>query len=271
MSIGSISDALSQISTIEAQLQQLQSGALLDSVLGVSSDTAATTDSNSSSTAASSGSASSTDFADALAQAQTATTGTSGSDTAASDGAGTLASLASTAALSAGTASTANTASTAATSTYNTSGATLPASASTLLTSGQQQFASALSADTGLNPGVVTAWMLSEESGTAAQSRQVAGNNDWLNIGYTDSGAYGASDSVWSDPTTAATATAQWLQGQNSISGYGGASSGVQSILSSVGQTPQAQITAIQSSGWASSGYPDLTNVYDQVTGTTAT
>ena len=60
-----------------------------------------------------------------------------------------------------------------------------------MLTSGQQQFAATLSSETGLNPGVVTSWLLAEESGGAAQSRQAAGNNDWLNIGYTDSATYG--------------------------------------------------------------------------------
>ena len=258
MSIGSISDALSQISTIEGQLQQLESGTLLDSVLGVSGGSSTAPSTSTSGT-------SSSDFSDALAQAQTtpATEATSDSAATASstDGATALASLASTTAL---TGSTSTTGLASATS----SGVTLPASASTLLTTGQQQFASTLSADTGLNPGVVTSWLLSEESGSAAESRQTAGNNDWLNIGYTGSGTYGASDSVWSDPTTAATATAQWLQGQDSISGYGSASSGIQSILSSVGQTPQTQISALQNSGWSSGGYPDLASVYAQVTGT---
>lgn len=83
---------------------------------------------------------------------------------------------------------------------YTTTGSVaLPTGAGTMLTSSQQQFASTLSADTGLNPGVVSAWLLSEESGGAAQSRQAAGNNDWLNIGYTGSGTFGADDWIWSD------------------------------------------------------------------------
>jgi hypothetical protein len=143
----------------------------------------------------------------------------------------------------------------------------LPASASAALTSGQQQFASTLAADTGLNPGVVTAWLLAEESGSAAQSRQAAGNNDWLNVGYTDSGTYGAGDAVWSDPVSAANATAAWLKGQSSISGYGTASTGIQAILSSAGQPPAAQIQTIQSSGWSSGGYPSLPSIYASVSG----
>jgi hypothetical protein len=141
----------------------------------------------------------------------------------------------------------------------------LPAGAGTMLTSAQQTFASRLAADTGLDSGVVSAWLLAEESGGAAVSRQAANNNDWLNIGYTDSGTYGSADSVWSDPATAADATAGWLKGQNTIPGYGTASSGIQSILATAGQPPQAQISALQNSGWASSGYPSLPSLYQQV------
>ena len=143
--------------------------------------------------------------------------------------------------------------------------AVLPASASTLLTSGQQQFASRLAGDTGLSSSVVTAWLLAEESGGAATSRQSSNNNDWLNIGYTESATYGSSDSVWGSPTAAADATAGWLAGQNTIPGYGTASSGIQGILSTAGQSPAAQVAAIQGSGWASSGYPDLPSLVQQV------
>jgi hypothetical protein len=107
--------------------------------------------------------------------------------------------------------------------------------------------------------------LLAEESGGAAQSRQAQNNNDWLNIGYTDSGTYGSADSIWSDPVTAADATAGWLKGQNTIPGYGTASSGIQGILSTAGQPASVQIAALQNSGWASSGYPSLPSLYQQV------
>lgn len=148
-----------------------------------------------------------------------------------------------------------------------TGGATLPAQAGTMLTSAQQTFASRLAADTGLDSGVVSAWLLAEESGGAAVSRQSANNNDWLNIGYTDSGTYGSADNIWADPAAAADATAGWLKGQNTIPGYGTASSGIQAILSTAGQPPEAQISALQNSGWASSGYPSLPSLYQQVAG----
>jgi hypothetical protein len=146
-------------------------------------------------------------------------------------------------------------------------GAALPSSAQTMLTSNQQQFASRLAADTGLDPGVISAWLLAEESGGAAQSRDSQNNNDWLNIGYTDSATYGSSDSIWSNPATAADATAGWLKGQNTIPGYGTASTGIQAILGAVGQPASTQIAALQNSGWASSGYPSLPSLYQQVAG----
>jgi hypothetical protein len=147
----------------------------------------------------------------------------------------------------------------------STGGAALPAGAQTQLTSSQQQFASELASQTGLDPSVVSAWLLAEESGGAAQSRQAQNNNDWLNIGYTDSGTYGSADSVWSSPVTAADATAGWLKGQNTIPGYGTASSGIQNIVSTAGQPASVQISALQNSGWASSGYPSLPSLYQQV------
>ncbi len=148
-----------------------------------------------------------------------------------------------------------------------TGGAALPPGAQSQLTSGQQQFASQLAAQTGLDPSVISAWLLAEESGGAAQSRQAQNNNDWLNIGYTDSGTYGSSDPIWSNPITAANATAGWLKGQDTIPGYGTASAGIQSILGTAGQPAAVQIAALQHSGWASSGYPSLPSLYQQVAG----
>lgn len=146
-------------------------------------------------------------------------------------------------------------------------GAGLSAHAAGMMTPGQQQFATQLSAQTGLDPQVVASWMLAEESGGAATSREAEGNHNWLNIGWTDSGRYGTAGAVWSDPIAAANATAGWLKGQDTVAGYGRASAGVQSILTSAGQPPELQIAALQHSGWASSGYPDLPGVYRMVAG----
>jgi hypothetical protein len=139
--------------------------------------------------------------------------------------------------------------------------------AAQMMTSGQQRFATQLAAQTGLDPQVVAAWMLSEESGGAAASREQQGNHNWLNIGWTDAGRYGTTGAVWADPISAANATAGWLKGQDTIAGYGKASAGVQSILTTVGQPPDVQIAALQRSGWASGGYPSLPGVYRSVIG----
>jgi hypothetical protein len=242
----SYTDAVSRISQIQAQIASLQTA--FDPAAAGSTGAASGGASASTGTTA----AGSSSFADALAQAQQ-TSGVTGSG-ATED----VPNIATNGLLSSATG--------AYPSAYSsTGGVGLSASAQTMLTSDQQQFASRLAADTGMDPGVVSAWLLAEESGGAAQSRQSQNNNDWLNIGYTDSATYGAADSVWSDPITAADATAGWLKGQNTIPGYGTASAGIQSILTTAGSSPAAQIAALQGSGWASSGYPDLPSLYRQV------
>ena len=140
-----------------------------------------------------------------------------------------------------------------------------------MLAPAQQTFASVLAGATGLDAGVVSAWMLNEESGGAAAVREAANNNDWLNIGYTDTATYGAADMVWSDPTSAAIGTAQWLAGKPSIPGYGTSSEGIRAILDTAGSSPQAQIEAIQTSGWASGGEAALPSLYSEITGASST
>jgi hypothetical protein len=226
----SYTDAISQLSAVEAQIGQIQ-----DQLAGLQS-------------AFSPAAASSTGSSGMSAAGLTGDT--SSSDTA-SSGSSDFTSLLSSAVGSTGA----------------TGSTTLPPATGTMLTSDQRQFASRLAADTGLDPGVVSAWLLAEESGGAAVARQGANNNDWLNIGYTGSATYGSSDSIWSNPTSAADATAGWLKGENTIPGYGTASSGIQAILQTAGQDPSAQISALQNSGWASSGYTDLPSLYAQVAG----
>src|SRR5262249_4811639 len=86
---------------------------------------------------------------------------------------------------------------------------------SSLLTSGQEIFAGKLAELTGLDPRVIAAWTLAEESGSAAQGRQAASNFNWLNIGYFDSGAGQiAFDKSFGDPVSAAEQTARFLKGQ---------------------------------------------------------
>ena len=109
---------------------------------------------------------------------------------------------------------------------------------SSILTSGQEKFAGRLAELTGLDPRVVSAWELAEESGGAAQAREAAGNFNWLNIGYFDSGAGEiAFDKAFGDPVTAAEQTADFLKGK-----WGGASPGIRAILDTVGRDPQEQM-----------------------------
>jgi hypothetical protein len=145
------------------------------------------------------------------------------------------------------------------------SGASISVSSS-LLTSGQEKFAGRLAELTGLDPHVISAWELAEESGGAAQAREAAGNFNWLNIGYFDSGAGSiAFDKAFGDPVTAAEQTADFLKGK-----WGGASDGIRAILQTVGQGPQQQMMAIANSGWASSHYgggANLRATYDELGG----
>jgi hypothetical protein len=135
---------------------------------------------------------------------------------------------------------------------------------SNVLTSGQAKFAGRLAQLTGLDPRVIGAWQLAEESGGAAQSRESQGNFNWLNIAYFDSGPGAMThDAAWKDPISAAEQTARFLKGQ-----WGGASSGIQAIMKTVGQAPEQQMSAIANSGWASSGYrggADLRGTFDEL------
>ena len=135
---------------------------------------------------------------------------------------------------------------------------------SSLLTSGQETFAAHLAQLTGLDPRVVAAWELAEESGGPAQGREAASNFNWLNIGYFDSGTGQiAFDKAFGDPVSAAEQTARFLKGT-----WGGASSSIRAILSTVGQSSEQQIMAIANSDWASSHYgggANLRGTYDEL------
>jgi hypothetical protein len=144
---------------------------------------------------------------------------------------------------------------------------TLDGGAASLLTSGQQQFDAQLAADTGLDPNVIEAWLLNEQSGSAATYYQNKNFNDWLNIGITGSGNYGATDSIWSNPVTAANATAQWIEGNpNAVPGWK-RTTPLSGILNSAKQGAQAQVSAIQHSGWASGGETAIPSLLAEITG----
>jgi cell wall-associated NlpC family hydrolase len=118
------------------------------------------------------------------------------------------------------------------------------------LTPGQKVFAKQVAKRTGLNPRVVAAQALAEENGSYAAQREAEGNHNWLNIGYFDSGPGQLTQgSQWSNPRSAAKATARFLKGKEF-----GASEGIKAIIpESKGRGPEAQVSAIANSGWASS------------------
>lgn len=135
------------------------------------------------------------------------------------------------------------------------------------LTPNQEVFSSSLAKLTGLNANVLRGWTLAEESGGAARQRAAQANNNWLNVGYFDSGPGGLTKSQqWATPQAAAKATALFLEGKQ-----WGASPGIRGILNTKALTPQQQIAAIAKSGWASSGYnggKNLLATYGLVSGT---
>lgn len=124
----------------------------------------------------------------------------------------------------------------------------------------QMKFLNAVVSGTGLHPGVVAAWMAAEEP-VGAQSGY-RGTQDWLNVGITDSGPRGQNNSVWADPVKAGQATAAWMKGTWNDPGFGHSAPGIRAIVGAARRSPQAQIAAIQHSGWATSGYSDLPGLF---------
>lgn len=129
------------------------------------------------------------------------------------------------------------------------------------LTLDQQVFATVLAAQTHLDPTVVASWVLSENGGGGAN-----GKNNFLGVGITGSGRYGASDAIWANPVSAGLHTAEWLKGQaGAVPGYGNSSSQIQAIAQTAGQPVAAQIAAIQYhgvGGWSTGGEVALPGAY---------
>jgi hypothetical protein len=129
----------------------------------------------------------------------------------------------------------------------------------------QQMFSATLQAAIGLEPCVICGWVLSEEPASSPVAPN--GDNNWLNIGAYDAGGWaGGGSDVWSDPTKGGNATASFILGHqvNGINSPMSASSGIHAIANSAGKGVDAQVQAIQTSGWASSGYPNLMDVVNQ-------
>jgi hypothetical protein len=141
----------------------------------------------------------------------------------------------------------------------------LSSNADSILTSDQATFSTTLADQTGLDVNVIGAWCLAEQSGGAAQTRQAAGNNNWLDIGYFDSGPGAiAFNSAFANPVSGANQTAAFLKGT-----WGDARSTIRAILKTTGQSPSAQIAAIGSSHWAKNpAYgASIAGTYKELTG----
>lgn len=113
------------------------------------------------------------------------------------------------------------------------------------LSSGQQRFAAAVSAGTGLDPVVVKAW-IGSESGWGVTK----GNNNYLNVG------------PGQQFTSVEQAAAKVVQMVNTSPRYAG-------IRASIAAGPVAQVKAIQDSPWDAGRYGGgrLLTVYSQLSG----
>lgn len=127
-----------------------------------------------------------------------------------------------------------------------------------VLTRSQRAFGSEFARLTGLDYRLVGAQLLNEMNGSAAAQREANRDYNWLNIGWTDSGQRGTGNTVWRDPISAARASARWVAGEWEVPGFGRAAPGIIAWGRTAGKPLDAQIRALQTSGWASSGYPDL-------------
>lgn len=132
------------------------------------------------------------------------------------------------------------------------------------------QFESALAGLTGLDGGVLLAWMASEndiEHASWGGDDGAAGTpENWLNIGINGPVYRGTTGtSMWQTPSSGAQATNEFFHG--SFSGWGTGNIDTAAILNSAGQSVQAQLNAIQNSGWISgtpgvASYPNLYSAY---------
>lgn len=134
-----------------------------------------------------------------------------------------------------------------------------------ILSRNQRRFARELVRQTGLHPHLVGAWIISEQPAGASHP---VGHRDqnWLNIGLTDTRWYDGASS-WKNPVQAARRSAAWLQGREAVPGFGKAAPGIVNFSRTAGKPLGQQIAALQKSGWASSGYPNLPQVVQQNAG----
>jgi hypothetical protein len=112
--------------------------------------------------------------------------------------------------------------------------------------SNRSEFCIALAQDVGLDVNVIQAWAIEEEGWDVTEYSDLH-NQDWLNIGYFNSGPGTiAFNKAFATPAGGAKASAAFLRGT-----WGDSSEGIRRILDAVGESPEAQCMKIGGSGWA--------------------
>lgn len=130
---------------------------------------------------------------------------------------------------------------------------------------GQLVFADVVAKRTRWDVWVIRAQVLNEMNGAAALGRVRENNHNWLNVGYFDElGGGGAfqQSGVWGDPVRAGNATADWIQGERETINSTAAPSIREAYEKGANATPAEAIRLLQTSRWATSGYPQLPGIY---------
>lgn len=140
-----------------------------------------------------------------------------------------------------------------------------PPSAAYRFSANQKQFITAMAAASGLNQGVIAAWVAAENPVGADQTSN-KGDQNWLNIGVTSANSpanYLRGARLWRDPATAGKTSADWLAGKPVVPGWRNPPASIRAIAKAGSLTPDKQLDVIKNSGWAESGYPLLASTYD--------
>jgi hypothetical protein len=121
----------------------------------------------------------------------------------------------------------------------------------------QQEFIQGFHRATGMDPGVIATWIVSE---VGRNIRYPPGHNDfnYLNIGNTDSQWF--SGSFWARKSAyeSGVISGAWAAGRLSVPGYGRADPRIVDIIKSAGRSASDQIAALINSPWASNHYSSL-------------
>jgi hypothetical protein len=138
------------------------------------------------------------------------------------------------------------------------------------LTEGQKTFGAELAKLTGIDPQVIGAWMLKEQSWDYAEGYEKANYHNWLNIQPVQVGGSESIDShdpAFNDPKTGARITADFIKGKDYTPG-GGASDELAAQIAALPNAGSAeqQAAALGASVW---GTGDISGTMPLVTGET--